>query len=284
MALLNAKIGFVGGGNMGEAIIGALVQSEIFDAEMIVASDIRPESLEALHRKYGIAVQTDNIALFADCDIIVLAVKPQSMVSVLSEIAGDEHYGVVSKKLVISIAAGITIGKIESLLYSKLDDKDRKKLPIVRVMPNTPALVLSAMSGMSANNNCTDEDIHIARTILGAMGKVLECEEAHLDAVTAISGSGPAYVFYFMESMIQAGVELGLDPSAAVSLTTQTFKGAVALFEESGESAGVLRRKVTSPGGTTEAALRVFEDIDVKKNIIRGIHSAWNRSKELSSI
>jgi len=284
MALLNAKIGFVGGGNMGEAIIGALVRSKIFDEKMIVASDVRPESLEMLHRKYGIAVQADNVALFADCDIIVLAVKPQNIVSVLSEIAGDEHYGVGSRKLVISIAAGITIGKIENLLYPKLDDSDRKKLPIIRVMPNTPALVLSAMSGMSANDSCTDDDIHMAHTILGAMGRVIEFKEAHLDAVTAISGSGPAYVFYFMESMIQAGVDLGLEPSAAVALTAQTVKGAVTLFEESGESAEDLRRKVTSPGGTTEAALNVFEETDVKKNIIRGIRSASNRSRELSSI
>ncbi len=284
MTLLNPKIGFIGSGNMGEAIIGALVRSQIFDANMIIASDVRPELLKTLHREYGIAVQTDNIALFKDCDIIVLAVKPQNIVSVLLEIVSDENYGVRSRKLVISIAAGITIGKIESLLYSKLDDKDRKNLPIVRVMPNTPALVLNAMSGMSPNKNCTDDDIHTAQTILGAMGKVIEFEETQLDAVTAISGSGPAYVFYFIESMIQAGIELGLESSAAVTLAAQTFKGSVKLFEESGEPAEILRRKVTSPGGTTEAALKIFEKTGVKKNIIKGIHSAARRSKELSSV
>lgn len=282
MALINLKIGFIGGGNMGEAIIGALIQSHIIDAKMIIASDVRPELLETLHRKYGIAVQSDNITLFKDCDIIILAVKPQNIITVLTEIVSDEHFGVETKKLIISIAAGVGIGKIEGLLYSKLDDKSRKNMPIIRVMPNTPALVLTAMSGMSANGNCTDDDIHIAHTILGAMGKVMEFDETQIDAVTAVSGSGPAYVFYFIESMIQAGIELGLGSKAAAVLTAQTFKGAVKLYEESGEPAEVLRRKVTSPGGTTEAALKIFENTEVKKNIIQGIHSAAKRSKELS--
>lgn len=283
MAELDLKIGFIGAGNMGEAMIGALIRSKIFDPGRIMASDVRRASLDDLQRRYGIVVGMDNPALFRNCDIVVLAVKPQRIVSVLSEIVADEKYGTGKGKLVISIAAGVTLGKIESLLYSGLDDKDKKKLPIVRVMPNTPALALCGMSGMSPNGHCSEKDLQRAVVILGALGRVIQFDEAALDAVTAVSGSGPAYVFYFMESMMQAGVSLGLDEQDVSELVVQTLKGAVKLFEESGASAESLRRKVTSPGGTTEAALKRFEGGRVKENIIAGIRAAARRSRELSA-
>ncbi|MFO7964163.1 MAG: pyrroline-5-carboxylate reductase [Desulfobacterales bacterium] len=278
------KIGFIGAGNMGEAMIGALIQSKSIDAGEIVAADIRADRLDELHRKYGIAVHPGTFALFDECGIVILAVKPQTLPRVLTEIVSAEDYGVRRRKLVISIAAGIHLRRIESLLYSGLDDKQKKNLPIIRVMPNTPALVLCAMSAMSSNAYCREEDRRAARKILESMGSVIEVEEGFLDAVTAISGSGPAYVFYIIEAMVSAGEELGLAPSVAGTLAVQTFKGAVKLLEETGESAEKLRRNVTSPGGTTEAALHAFEQKNVKKHIKQAVHAAAKRAKELSSI
>jgi pyrroline-5-carboxylate reductase len=187
-----------------------------------------------------------------------------------------------ARKLFISIAAGIPIRKMEALLYAPLDEGMRKKLPIIRVMPNTPALVLAGMSGMSANANATPEDLETTRTILGALGKVMEFKEADLDAVTALSGSGPAYVFYFIESMIAGGLAAGLEPDASETLTLQTLEGALKLLRERKEPPEDLRRKVTSPGGTTEAALKVMESHQVKQNIVAAIVAAARRSQELS--
>jgi pyrroline-5-carboxylate reductase len=157
----------------------------------------------------------------------------------------------------------------------------RTRMPLIRVMPNTPALVLAGMSGMSPNRHATAEDIEITRRILEAMGQVRELPEADLDGVTALSGSGPAYVFYFIESMIKAGESLGFDLATASALTLATFEGALKLLAESGEAPAELRRKVTSPGGTTEAALRVLEDQQVDRHIVDAVTAAARRSKEL---
>ena len=282
MATLSQKIGFIGAGNMGEAFIGALLKSNICATENVFISDVNPNRLSHLKAQYGVETTLDNQDLFLKADIVVLAVKPQQIVEVLTHIARDPDYRVSSRKLVISIAAGTTIAKIEDLLYSGLDDNSKKKLPIVRVMPNTPALVLSGMAGMSPNRNCTPEDIQTARIMLLAMGKVIELPEEHLDAVTAMSGSGPAYVFYVIEAMTKAGLDLGLSSRHAFELTLETIKGAVKLLEAGGETPEALRRKVTSPGGTTEAALKVFDKLGLKNNIAEGISAAFERSKELS--
>jgi pyrroline-5-carboxylate reductase len=283
MPELNKKIGFIGAGNMGEAIVGALIQADIFSPDKIYVSDVSKERLDMMNKTYGIHITEDNAALFSECDIVILAVKPQQMEQVLSHIAGQKGYAVANRKIVISIAAGYRIQKIESLLYTPLDEGDRKNMPIIRVMPNTPALVLSGMSGMSPNSHAAPEDLKICKTILESMGKVLEFEEEEkLDAVTAVSGSGPGYVFYFIESMTEAGIRAGLDPEDAAVLTLATFKGAVKLMEERGESPQELRRKVTSPGGTTAAALKVMEDNNLKQCIVDAIAAAARRSKELS--
>ena len=155
-------------------------------------------------------------------------------------------------------------------------------LPIIRVMPNTPALVLSAVSGMSPNRFVTEEDARVARTLLQAVGEVIEFEEEALDAVTALSGSGPAYVFYLVESMTEAGIQMGLEPATAASLAAATLRGAAKLLEASGEPPEELRRKVTSPGGTTAAAIDVFEKRGFKSIIIAAIASATRRAQELS--
>ncbi len=279
---LNKKIGFIGAGNMGEAFVGAIIKSNILPSSMIYVSDINEERLSVLRSSYGISTLSDNVKLFSICDIIVLAVKPQHIEQVLSQITGQKDYEIHNPKLIVSIAAGIPLRKIEDILYTPLDEKFRVKLPVIRVMPNTPALVLSGMAGMSANRHASDDDIQIVRSILEALGKVIVFNEQDLDAVTALSGSGPAYVFYFIESMIEGGICVGLEPKDAVTLTIATLKGAVKLMEELNESPELLRRKVTSPGGTTEAALKVLNKNQVKQSIIEAIAAAAKRSKELS--
>lgn len=280
---IGKKIGVLGAGNMGEAFVGALVRSKVSEPAMIAISDVRKERLDFLHATYGVLPFTDNFKLFKDCAIVILAVKPQKTAEVLQQIAGNRDYGIAARKLFISIAAGIPIRKIEELLYTPLDEGMRRKLPIIRVMPNTPALVLSGMSGMSANAYASADDLETTRMILGALGQVMEFNEADLDAVTALSGSGPAYVFYFIESMIAGGQAVGLEPQAAETLTLQTLEGALKLLQERSESPEELRRKVTSPGGTTEAALKVMENHQVKQNIVAAIVAAAQRSKELSN-
>lgn len=281
MNKIPSKFGFIGAGNMGEALIGALIKSKITEPGSIYASDTNEKRLKNLSKRYGIHLFKDNFSLFSECDIIILAIKPQQMPLVLSEISGNTDYKIPRKKLVISIAAGISIGKLENLLYTPLDEKSRKKLPIIRVMPNTPALVLSGISGMSANKFTSRNDRIISKKILGAAGEVIEFDEKDLDAVTAVSGSGPAYVFYFIEAMTAGGKKAGLSLNHSAALALATVKGAVKLLEQSNESPEVLRKKVASPRGTTEAAFKVLEKENVKENIVKAIMAAKKRSKEL---
>ena len=282
VAHFSKTIGFIGSGNMGEAMIGAILQADLFAPQNVIAADINTDRLKELQDRYGIQTCTRNTELFTASDVIILAVKPQQAATVLGELADQKRDAVSYRKLMISIMAGVTLQKLESILYSGLDENGRRNMPIMRVMPNTPALVLRGMAGMTPNGCCTPDDIQMTRSILSAMGKVIEFEEAGLDAVTAISGSGPAYIFYFIESMIEAGVKLGLDASISNRLALETAAGAIKLLEERNETPETLRKKVTSPGGTTEAALKIFENKGVKKGIVDGILMAAERSRELS--
>jgi len=279
---INKKIGFIGSGNMGEAFVGALIQTGIFSSSMIYASDISEKRLDILNKTYGISVMKDNFKLFSECEIVIFALKPQHIYQVLSQISEHEDYQIPNRKIVISIAAGIPLRKIEDLLYNTLDNEFRERLPIIRVMPNTPALVLAGMSGMSPNKYAKAEDVETIKIILRAIGKVIEFKEEDMDAVTALSGSGPAYVFYMAEAMIEGGIKVGLEPDKAAVLTLTTIQGALKLMEESNESPEILRQKVTSPGGTTEAAFKILDKNRVKENIIEAIEAAKRRSKELS--
>jgi pyrroline-5-carboxylate reductase len=277
------KIGIIGAGNMGEAIAGAMIRSGLNTPAELFVSDIREERLTALKRSYNINTSKDNFILFKECEILILAVKPQVMEKVLLDLTGKDGYSNLSeKKLIISIAAGIPIKKLEKLLYTPLDKSASEMLPIIRAMPNTPALVLSGMSGMSGNRYASAEDIQTAGTILKAMGEVVEVKEEDLDAVTALSGSGPAYAFYLSEIMIDAGISLGFDPGTAVTLTLKTIEGALKLMQESKEPPEILRQKVTSPGGTTEAAFQILDSNRVKETFIEAIKKAAERSRELS--
>ncbi|MFZ0133115.1 MAG: pyrroline-5-carboxylate reductase [Desulfobacterales bacterium] len=280
--LFDVTLGFIGAGNMGEAFIGAVLRSGLLPADRVSVADVDARRLADLHERYAITVARDNGALFETCSVVVLAVKPQQMPAVLRDIRNCEGYRLPQRKLLISIAAGFTIRQMEQILYSALDEEGVRNRPIIRVMPNTPALVLSAVSGMSPNRCVTVEDARAARIFLQAVGEVFEFEEQALDAVTALSGSGPAYVFYLVESMAAAGVQVGLEAGTAAAMAAATLRGAARLLEASAETPAALRRKVTSPGGTTAAAIEVFEQKGFKAIVAAAIAAAARRAKELS--
>lgn len=280
---IHKTIGFIGAGTMGEAMIGALISSGTCGASSITACDTNSERLETLKRAYAIHITEDSTSLFTRSDVVILAVKPHIVGNVLQQIAGAKDYWIVQRKLVISIAAGITISKLEKFLYDPIDSTARRQLPIIRAMPNTPSLVMAGMSGMSPNPYATADDLNIARSILTAMGNVIEFKEADLDAVTAMSGSGPAYVFYYIESMIAAGAQVGLSAENASELAITTIKGAVKLLEEKGDSPQHLRHLVTTPGGTTEAAIKVLETRHFQQTIVEAIAAAAEKSRELGA-
>jgi pyrroline-5-carboxylate reductase len=267
---------------MGEAFVSAVLASKLYAPSEVEVSDISNERLRFMETTYNIRTTTVNTDLFHRSDIVVLAVKPQQMGEILSGIAPENETALTTKKLVISIAAGIRIEKIEDSLYASIPEEKRCLLPIIRVMPNTPALVLKGVSGLSANRYTGTEDVQAAHRILAAMGTVVDFEESDLDAVTALSGSGPAYVFFLAESMIAAGIKLGLTSESARDLAIGTLKGAVAMMETGNDSPETLRRKVTSPGGTTEAAFKVLDGKKVRQIIIEAIATAADRSRELS--
>lgn len=280
---LDKVIGVIGAGNMGEAFVGALIRSGMSAPDHIYINDISSVRLAAIKEMYGIVPAEDNQQVFSESDIIILAVKPQQLPDIVTDLVQSAAFSDnTRRKLIISIAAGIRIRKLEEILYATLPEGSRRNLPIIRVMPNTPALVLAGMSGMSGNSYAGAEDLFLARSILLSMGSVVEVKEAEMDAVTALSGSGPAYVFYFVEAMIEAGIALGFEPDTAAELTLKTVEGALRLLSERRESPADLRRKVTSPGGTTEAALTILTGNDVKGILIDAVKAAAQRSKELS--
>lgn len=273
------SVGFMGGGNMGEAMIGALARTGRFAPDQIFVSDASPDRLGFLRETYGVSTTSENSDVFRNADVLVLAVKPQQMATVLSGIAKTP---LARRKLVISIAAGFPISRMEDILYAERPETERQHLPIVRVMPNTPSLVGAGMSGMSPNRHATPTDISTAEDILSAMGRVRVFQEADLDAVTGVSGSGPAYVFYLAEAMAEGGVAAGLAPDAAAELALATIEGAARLMRERNEPPAELRRKVTSPGGTTQAALDHMEANLVRRHIADAIVAAARRAAELS--
>ena len=282
MTRLSKKVGFIGAGNMAEAMIHGLIKSALCEPGQIWASDIRVARLRQLKDTYQIHGTEDNTDVFEKGDVVVLAVKPQHMDEILDHLSRTFPRTIKGVKVIISIAAGFPIARIEKHLYQNLDESFKGLLPIVRVMPNTPALVLAGMAGMSGNAYVGESDLNVARAILTAIGRVIEFEEKDLDTVTALSGSGPAYVFYVIEALVEAGAGLGLRPSHALRLTLETIKGSVKLLEETGEAAASLRKKVTSRGGTTEAALHVLDRQGVKGYFMDAVQAAAERSKAMS--
>jgi pyrroline-5-carboxylate reductase len=265
------NITFIGGGNMASAIIGGLTQRG-WDRASLRAVEILPGARAKLEQSFGIQTHAGINAQALQCDCIVLAIKPQQMREVATQLAQISPGA--AKALVISIAAGIRA----SDLSRWLNHHQR----IVRVMPNTPALVLAGISGLYALPQVTATDRASAESILSAVGETVWVErEADIDTVTAVSGSGPAYVFYFIEALDHAARELGLSADTARKLALATFTGASKLAAQSSEDAAVLRARVTSKGGTTERALAAMESDAVKAAIVRAVKAAAERSREL---
>ena len=266
-AALNCNICFIGGGNMAQALIGGLISRGLPPTRITVSDPV--EKVRLLLAEKDVCVTDDNLAAIRDANIVLFAVKPQVLASVLKPLKG-----LFEGKLVMSIVAGAEIATITTLLAT-----DR----IVRVMPNTPALVQTGAHGLYATDAVDSKDRELASQVLAATGLTLWVNsEAQIDAVTAVSGSGPAYFFYMMESMIRAGKNLGLDEKVATALTLQTALGAAQMAITSSNTPAELRKNVTSPNGTTQAALEVFDRAQISQNIQAALAAAQKRSQELA--
>ncbi|TWI68126.1 pyrroline-5-carboxylate reductase [Desulfobotulus alkaliphilus] len=282
--LTGKTTGFIGAGNMAEAMIHALRHTLGLSPEKILASDASEIRRQQISRQYGIATFDDNMEIFLRSDMVILAVKPQQLPSVISSMTTDKRYGqTASRKLIISIAAGVALATLENLLTESLSPEQKEKIIPIRIMPNTPALVGCGMSGISRSARSSDTDMELAMALAASMGKVCLLPESLMDALTALSGSGPAYVFLMAEAMIRAGREMGLSEEDSLTLTVQTLKGAVALLEKGDADAATLRQRVTSPGGTTAAAISVFQNTGFEDLVVKAIAAARDRSRELST-
>lgn len=255
---------------MAEALIKGIIASGLYLEKDILVSEPNDFRREHLESTYSVRTFHTNIPLFENCKIIILAVKPQTMRSLLEECKER----VQTQHILVSIAAGLSIP-----FYINTIGKSETK--VIRVMPNTPALVLEGASAISRNSNVTDEELRAAEKIFLAVGEVVILDEVHLDAVTGLSGSGPAYVFSFVEALIDAGVKAGLTRAISEKLALQTVSGSVKLLKESGEHPAALRGKVTSPGGTAITALHVLEKVGFHGIIMDIVESAVIRSRQL---
>ena len=262
------KITFIGAGNMAEAIFAGIVKQQVVAASDVCATDISEERLQYLSKKYGVGTSRDNPSAVAEADVVVLAVKPQIFPSVWPEILDALR----PEALVVSVMAGIPSATIA----------DGKPIRVVRVMPNTPALIGRGAAGIAAGEFATDEDLELARELMEAVGMAVVVEEDQLHVVTAVSGSAPAYVFYLLENMLAAADQMGLDKGIARELALATVMGAAELMKESGEEAEALRNKVTSKGGTTAAALNTMIDRGVGESVIAAMQACAARSRELA--
>ena len=274
--LKNKKLGFIGGGNMAEAMIKGLLSASFIEAKNIFVSEPSEAKRDTLHAEYKIKVSADNRELVKKCDILILAVKPQIFQEVLVDICSL----VDSDKLVISIAAGVPISIIDDALRG---DKN-KKFSIVRTMPNTPALVQEGVTANASGKHVNKTDVKIAHRIFEAVGRTVDVEEDQLDAVTGLSGSGPAYIFMLIEALSDAGVKMGLSREVSTTLTIQTVLGSAKLARESGKHPGELKDMVTSPGGTTISGLHALEEGSLRTTLMNAVEDATLRSRELGQI
>jgi pyrroline-5-carboxylate reductase len=264
-----SRLAVVGAGVMGETIIPGLVAGGWEPAQIVAVDRYRPRVDEVVAR-HGISSATSIAEAVADAAAVLLAVKPQDAPGVLAEIGPALRPGAV----LVSICAGIPTASIESALPAGT--------PVVRVMPNTPAKVGEGMSAVSAGSAATEAHLELASSMMGSVGKVVTVPEKYQDAVTAVSGSGPAYVFYVVEAMVDAGVLLGLPRDVSTTLAVQTLYGSAKLLASSGEHPGRLREQVTSPGGTTAAALRELDAHGVKAAFTAAMEACRDRSRELA--
>lgn len=262
-------LGFLGGGKMATALIQGILRADLTDASNVFVGEPLPEARDALAKATGVRVLSDNAEVVRQCRVIVLAVKPQVMHTVLSEIAPLVN----ANHLVISVAAGITLKQMEAVLGSAVR--------LVRVMPNTPCLVGCGASCYALGSRATAADGEVVRKLLGAVGTVHEVPESLLDAVTGLSGSGPAFVAVVIEALADAGVRVGLPRSLALSLAIQTVLGTAQLLRQSGQHPAQLKDDVASPGGTTIAGLHALEKRGLRAALMDAVEAATNRAAEL---
>jgi pyrroline-5-carboxylate reductase len=268
--MLKKKIGIIGCGNMGEAILRGLHHKGM--TKNIVVSEARPERRGFIKKTYGVEVEQDTKKLASEVQVIILAVKPQELRGVLQEIAP----ALDSSTLIISIAAGASLGTIASIL-----DKGAR---LVRAMPNIAALALESATALAKGGEATEDDLEVAQEIFDALGRTVVIPEALMDAVTGMSGSGPAYVCLFIEALADGGVRMGLPRKAALEMAIQTVLGTARLLSEQGEHPANLKDRVSSPGGTTIAGIASLEAKGFRGAVIEAVASATQRSKELAKV
>jgi pyrroline-5-carboxylate reductase len=269
MTVQNKKIGFIGAGKMGSALMQGIIKAGIVDPSSVGASDVYEPGLKALEEKLGIRVSTDNSVIVGASDILLLAVKPQILGAVLAKLSAI----LTPEKLVISIAAGVPLSTYEDALP--------EGTRVVRVMPNIAATVSEAASGIAPGKNATSEDLETALEIFSAVGTAVRVPESLMDAVTGLSGSGPAFIFPIIEAMADGAVFEGLDRQSALSLAAQTVLGAAKMALETGMHPGELKDMVTSPGGTTIQGIHALEEAGVRAAFMNAVIRASERSKEL---
>jgi pyrroline-5-carboxylate reductase len=263
------KIGFIGGGNMAAALIRGLLDGKTMSADQIRASDVKPERLDELHAKFGIDTTTDNEELGRWADVVVIAVKPQIVDRILAPVSAS----LSEADLVISIAAGVPLEALEARLP--------QGARVVRAMPNTAAIALAGATAIAAGTHATPADVEVAKALFDAVGRCVVLDESLLDAVTGLSGSGPAYVMVMIEALADGGVKVGLGRDTALLLAAQTVYGAAKLQLETGEHPGRLKDMVTSPGGTAIAGLHTLEAGGLRRTLIDAVEAASRRSVEL---
>jgi pyrroline-5-carboxylate reductase len=263
------NIGFIGGGNMGEALIRGLIAASLFNAEKISVYDAAPARIEYLEKEFGIKGRRSIGEVAQVCGIIVLAVKPQ----VISQVLDTLRSNISRKPLVISIAAGIALSKLEGNLPDGT--------PVIRVMPNAPALVQKGASALSRGKAVSDEQMQTGLLLFNAVGKAVQVDEKLMDAVTGLSGSAPAYILLVIEALIDAGVYMGLPRNTARDLVVQTVIGTSTMLEITGKHPAELKDMITSPGGTTIHGLQVLESCSVRGALMECVEAATQRSAEL---
>lgn len=268
MSVKGKKIGFLGGGNMGEALIRGLLKTGLIPPEHLFVADIRLDRLEDLARLYGIHTLSDNVLLVRRVDVAILAVKPQILAPVLREVAAA-----VPGRLLVSIAAGVSTAAIRGHLPPGIR--------LIRTMPNAPALVLEGATAIARSDGLEPGDLETAQEIFSAVGKVVVLEEGLMDAVTGLSGSGPAYIAVVVEALADGGVRVGLDRQTAMTLAAQTVLGSARLLIETGTHPGQLKDMVTSPGGTAIAGIHTLEAGGLRRTLIDAVERATQRSREL---
>jgi pyrroline-5-carboxylate reductase len=265
------SIAFLGGGNMAEALVRGLLSAKLLPPDKIRVSDVKPDRLRALREQHGVQVFEDNAALVHGVDVVVLSVKPQAMDKILDPLA----QALTREQLVISVAAGVPLRAMEA----RLPEGTR----VIRAMPNTPATALAGATAIAAGAHATSEDVRIAETFFAAVGKVVTLDETLLDAVTGLSGSGPAYVMLIIEALADGGVKVGLHRDTALMLAAQTVYGSAKLLLETGEHPGRLKDMVTSPGGTAIAGLHTLESGALRKTLIDAVECASQRAETLGA-